>query len=148
MEERRNCLRHGTGQGHQQRKWQQLSLLPHSRWQHPLFPSKRRGQRKGIVGQHGNLHRSHVLLRRSPSMGVNQDFPKGTHKSIHLSCGDTMVFPDIFPERRTVRKQLELSGRNLRDSRYEHLSIEFYCLSAVSFCFKFFFNGRFQIRNT
>ena len=25
-----------------------------------------------------------------------------------------------FPERRTVRKKLELSGRNLRDSRYEH----------------------------
>ena len=54
-------------------------------------------------------------------MGVNQDFPKGTHRSIHLSCGDTMVFPDIFPERRTVRKQLELSGRNLRDSRFEHV---------------------------
>ena len=39
VEERWNCLRHGDGQGHLQRKWQQFSLLPHSRWQHPLFPS-------------------------------------------------------------------------------------------------------------
>ena len=39
VEERWNCLRHGDGQGYQQRKWQQFSLLPHSRWQHPLFPS-------------------------------------------------------------------------------------------------------------
>ena len=38
VEERRNCLRHGDGQGYPQRKWQQFSLLPHSRWQHPLFP--------------------------------------------------------------------------------------------------------------
>ena len=36
----------------------------------------------------------------------------------------TMVFPDCFPEQRTVRKQLELSGRNLRDSRYEQFCIE------------------------
>ena len=35
----------------------------------------------------------------------------------------SMVFPDSFLERRTVRKQLKLSGRNLRDSRYEHSSI-------------------------
>ena len=27
MEERRNCLRHGDGQGYQQRKWQQFSRL-------------------------------------------------------------------------------------------------------------------------
>jgi len=31
-----------------------------------------------------------------------------------------MVNADRFPERRTVRKQLKLSGRNLRVSRYEH----------------------------
>jgi hypothetical protein len=31
-----------------------------------------------------------------------------------------MVFPESFLKRRTVRKQLKLSGRNLRDSRYEH----------------------------
>ena len=30
-----------------------------------------------------------------------------------------MVFADSFPERRTVRKQLKLYGRNLRDFRYE-----------------------------
>jgi hypothetical protein len=32
----------------------------------------------------------------------------------------TMVFADRIPERRIVRKQVKLSGRNLRDSRYEH----------------------------
>ena len=33
-----------------------------------------------------------------------------------------MVFADSIPVRRTVREKLELSGRNLRDSRYEHPS--------------------------
>ena len=32
VEERWNRLRHGDGQGYQQRKWQQLSQPPHSRW--------------------------------------------------------------------------------------------------------------------
>ena len=51
VEERWNCLRHGDGQGYLQRKWQQFSLLPHSRWQHPLFPSQRRNQRKSNCGR-------------------------------------------------------------------------------------------------
>ena len=54
MEERWNSLRHGDGQGHQQRKWQQLSLRTHSRWQHPLFPSQRRNQRIRIVEERWN----------------------------------------------------------------------------------------------
>jgi hypothetical protein len=37
-------------------------------------------------------------------MRVDEEFLRETHRSIHLSYGDTMVFPDIFPERRTVRK--------------------------------------------
>ena len=39
VEERWNSQWHSDGQGHQQRKWQQLSLRTHSRWQHPLFPA-------------------------------------------------------------------------------------------------------------
>ena len=48
---------HGDGQGYQQRKWQQLSLRPHSRWQHPLFPSHRRNQRIRIVEERWNCRR-------------------------------------------------------------------------------------------
>jgi len=33
-----------------------------------------------------------------------------------------MVFANRLPERRTVRKQLKSSVRNLRDFRYEHLA--------------------------
>jgi len=57
VEERRNCLRHGDGQGYQQWKWQQFSLLPHSRWQHPLFQSHRRNQRIRIVEERRNCLR-------------------------------------------------------------------------------------------
>ena len=42
VEERRNAQWHNDGQGHQQRKFQQLSRLSHSRWHHSLFPSQRR----------------------------------------------------------------------------------------------------------
>jgi hypothetical protein len=59
------------------------------------------------------------------------------HSTLTDDCPDgTCVFPGkksgteaieivrkeclSFPERRTVRKDMKLSGRNLRDSRYEH----------------------------
>ena len=54
VEERRNSQWHSDGQGHLRQLSLRCSLPPHSRWQHPLFRSRRRNQRKRIVEERWN----------------------------------------------------------------------------------------------
>ena len=96
MEERWNCLRHGDGQGYQQRKWQQLSLLPHSRRYHPLFRSQRRNQRIRIVEERRNSLRH----------GDGQGYQQWKWQQLSHSPHSHWQHPLFLSQRRNQRNEL------------------------------------------